>query len=69
MAERLILRHEVETKTGLSRSRIYERMAVGTFPKARRTPGEFGVWWLESEIDAWIVERIAGSVDATKRSA
>lgn len=62
MAERLILRPEVERKTGLSRSSIYERMAAGTFPKARREPGEQGVWWVESEVDAWIAERIARSV-------
>lgn len=62
MAERLLQRPEVELRTGLSRSSIYERMSAGTFPKARRVPGEFSVWWLESEVDAWIAERVARSV-------
>lgn len=61
-AETLLDRKEVERRTRLSRSSIYERMKAGTFPKARREPGEFSVWWVESEVNAWIAERIARSV-------
>ncbi len=62
MSEKLLTRAEVEARTGLRRSSIYERMGRGAFPKARRVPGEHSVWWIESEIDAWIAARIAGSV-------
>jgi prophage regulatory protein len=57
-AERLLRRPEVEHRTGLGRSTIYEGMAAGTFPLARRVPGEMSVWWVESEVAAWIADRI-----------
>lgn len=66
MSEKLLTRAQVEEQTGLSRSSIYERMAAGTFPKARREPGEFSVWWVGSEVDAWIAARIARSVPVGK---
>ena len=59
--ERLLRRREVEYRTGLARSSIYEGMAGCTFPLARRVPGEMSVWWVESEIAAWIAERISKS--------
>lgn len=62
MTEKLLTRAQVEDLTGLSRSSIYERMAAGTFPKARREPAEFSVWWVGSEVDAWIAQRIARSI-------
>jgi predicted DNA-binding transcriptional regulator AlpA len=55
---RLLRRPEVEAKTGKSRTSIYNGVRAGTFPK----PVEIGpnsVGWLESEVDAWIEERIA----------
>lgn len=64
MTERLLTRQQVEVLTGLSRSTIYERMRAGTFPAARREIGEFSVWWVGSEIDTWIADRIAKSVVA-----
>ena len=51
-------RPEVEAKTGLSRSTIYEKMKNGTFPKPVKL-GPRAVGWLEIEIDAWICERIS----------
>ena len=51
-------RPEVEAKTGLSRSTIYEKMKSGTFPKPVKL-GPRAVGWLESDIDAWLEERIA----------
>jgi prophage regulatory protein len=58
MSERLLTRSEVETRVGLKRSAIYERMAAGVFP--RPVPDEFGhrVRWVESEIDAYVAARI-----------
>ncbi|WP_174492926.1 helix-turn-helix transcriptional regulator [Acinetobacter sp. Marseille-Q1623] len=57
---RLIRRKEVQEKTGFGASSIYAEMAKGNFPKAIQI-SERRVAWLESEIDAWIAERIAKS--------
>ena len=54
----LIRRHEVERLTGLSRSRIYELMKRGFFPKPVSL-GVKSVAWLEIEIREWIADRIA----------
>ncbi len=48
----------VKTATGLSRSTIYERMRLGTFPTSVPLGGN-SVGWMESEIDAWIQRRRA----------
>jgi prophage regulatory protein len=58
--ERINRRNQVEARTGLSRSSIYAAMAAGTFPKPIRL-GALAVGWLESEIDAWLNERIAAT--------
>lgn len=58
MAPRLLRRREVEARTGLSRSSIYARMALGTFPLAVDLGGR-AVAWVENEIDGWCLERIA----------
>lgn len=55
---RLIRRKEVQSKTGFGASSIYAEMAKGKFPKPIQI-SERRVAWLESEIDAWIAERIA----------
>lgn len=55
---RLIRRKEVQAKTGFGASSIYAEMAKGNFPKPIQI-SERRVAWLESEIDAWIAERIA----------
>lgn len=55
--QRILRRPEVEAVTGLSTTTIYERMALGTFP--RPIPlGRKSVGWLESELIAWQRERI-----------
>jgi len=48
----LRLKH-VKTRTGLSRSTIYQRIKDGTFP-AQVSLGPRAVGWLESDIGAWI---------------
>ncbi|HEX3940618.1 MAG TPA: AlpA family transcriptional regulator [Acidobacteriaceae bacterium] len=53
----ILRRPQVEARTGLSRSTIYQRMKDGTFP----TPislGSKAVGWLANEIDAWLAERV-----------
>ena len=48
---------EVKARTGLSRSTIYLRIAEGVFP-GPISLGARSVGWVESEIDAWIAQRI-----------
>lgn len=55
---RVIRLQEVEAKTGLRKSAIYQRATDGTFPKPIRMGGKAS-GWIESEIDAWITQRIA----------
>lgn len=54
---RILRRRDVETRTGLARSTIYERVKAGTFPSPIAL-GEKAVGWVESEIDSWIAERV-----------
>jgi len=55
--ERLIALPEVKQRTSLGKTTIYERIAAGTFPRPVKL-GERRVAWLESEVEAWIRERI-----------
>lgn len=57
-AHRLILRREVERRTGLPTSTLYEMLRKGAFPApVRLTPRLIA--FVESEIDEWIAARIA----------
>ncbi len=55
---RLISMKEVMHKTSLARSTIYKYLAEGCFPKSASL-GTSKVAWLESEIDEWIMEKLA----------
>ncbi len=57
---RILRLPEVRSRTGLSRSSLYERMHEKTFPMSISLGGR-NVGWLESEIDAWIDARIRES--------
>lgn len=60
-SEKKILRlSNVKAKIGYSRSSIYAKISEGTFPSPIFL-GPRSVGWLESEIDAWIEQRIAYS--------
>ena len=48
---------EVISRTGLSRSSIYLRIANNTFPKSISLGGR-AVGWLEQDVDKWIIEKI-----------
>lgn len=48
----------VKDATGLGRTKIYELMKEGSFPKARRIAGAQAVGWDSLEIDAWIAEQL-----------
>ena len=56
----IIRRKQVEARTGLSRSTIYERIKTGTFP-APVSIGAKAVGWIEAEIEAWIAAQIQKS--------
>lgn len=60
----ILRRKQVEARTGLSRSTIYERIAEGTFP-AQISIGAKAVGWIESEIDAWLSAQIEKSRKAS----
>jgi prophage regulatory protein len=54
---RILRLPDVVLRTGLPRASIYQQMAQGAFPKpialSVRSRG-----WIESEVEAWIDERI-----------
>lgn len=62
MTERILRRPEVEMRTGISRSTIYEKINSksayydASFPKPVRL-GPKSVGWKESEIQNWISSR------------
>ena len=58
----LIKLPEVKRRTTLSTSEIYRRLEAGTFPKQIKL-GAKSVAWLEHEVQAWIDERVAESVE------
>ena len=57
---RIVRRPEVEAITGLSRSSIYSKMDDGTFPRNIKLSAR-SVGWLESEVQAFLQERISAS--------
>ncbi len=62
MTQAILRLPEVKARTGLSRSEIYRREALGEFPKRVRL-GARSVGWLASEIDEFIVALVRASRD------
>lgn len=55
----------VISRTGISRSQIYNLSKLGKFPSSvPLNPEGSSVAWIESEIDHWINERIAARKEA-----
>jgi len=53
----ILRRKQVQARTGLARSTMYQQIQDGTFP--RPIPlGPRAVGWLESDISDWIAERV-----------
>jgi len=50
--------NEVKAKVGLSRSSIYRRMETNEFPRPVSLGGR-SKGWIDSEVDEWIMARIA----------
>lgn len=61
--KRFIRLPEVMLRTGLSRTTIYDWIALGRFPKAIRLGKKMSVW-LESDIDQWMSKQLSGHPDA-----
>ncbi|MCC7253179.1 AlpA family transcriptional regulator [Hyphomicrobium sp.] len=57
-AQRLILRRDVEYRTGLPRSTLYEMIKAGLFPRPVQLTPRLSAF-VESEVDEWIAQRIA----------
>lgn len=55
--EKLLRLPAVKDLTGKSTTRIYVDMAAGTFPKPVKV-GARAVAWRESELAAWLAERV-----------
>lgn len=55
---------EVKHRTGLSRSTIYLRISMGTFPPQVDLGGR-AVGWIESEVNDWLNRQIKTSRKAT----
>jgi prophage regulatory protein len=51
---------EVKHRTGLSRSTIYLRISMGTFPQPVAL-GDRAVGWIESEVNDWLNRQIENS--------
>lgn len=62
MAEIIRRMSDVKTKTGLSRSTIYELIKKDEFPKPISL-GLRAVGWLDSELESWIQKRIASRTE------
>jgi prophage regulatory protein len=56
---------EVLRRTGLSRSRLYELSAAGSFPSQIKLGGPRASGWIESEVHSWILKRIDASRSKT----
>lgn len=56
MADTLLRRPDVETRTGLSRSTIYEWMKRGEFPRPVKLGARL-VAWRESDLTEWLETR------------
>ncbi|MCL4790433.1 MAG: AlpA family transcriptional regulator [Gammaproteobacteria bacterium] len=55
--EKVIRRPEVEARTGLPRSTLYDAIKRGSFPRPIKL-SERSVAWVASEVDAWVAARI-----------
>lgn len=56
----ILRRRQVQARTGLCRSTIYQQIKEGTFPKPVSL-GARAVGWIESEIEGWLASRIEES--------
>ena len=58
--ETLLRRSDVEARTGLARSTLYDLITRGEFPKSIPLVGRT-VAWTESSVSQWISDRISAA--------
>ncbi len=63
MANTILRLPAVRTRTGLSRSTIYLRIAEGRFPQPISL-GARAVGWVDAEVEAWL----AGQIELSRRT-
>jgi prophage regulatory protein len=63
MANMILRLPAVKTRTGLSRSTIYLRVAEGRFPKPISL-GARAVGWVDAEVETWL----AGQIELSRRT-
>ena len=67
MAHIILKLPAVKQRTAKSRSAIYKAVADGSFPRPIKL-GPKSIGWIESEIEGWILQRIAASRGLASRS-
>jgi len=60
MSNTILRLPQVKCRVGLSRSSIYLAVSQRKFPQPVRL-GARAVGWLESEVDAWVHQRVQGT--------
>lgn len=65
MATTILRLPAVKSRTGLSRSTIYLRVAQGRFPRSVSLGGR-AVGWIETEVNHWLAARIEASRKAAQ---
>jgi len=66
--EKLLRLPAVMSQTGLRRAAIYARVRDGLFPPPVKI-GKRAVAWPESEVQAWIAERVADARESEVETA
>ena len=61
----ILRRRQVEQRTGLSRSTLYQYSKDGSFPKPVPL-GPRAVGWVETEVRGWIATRVQIARDRSK---
>lgn len=64
----ILRRKQVEARTGLSRSTLYDLIKAGKFPPPIPL-GCKSVGWVESEVNAWLAEQIKAARKSAKPGA
>ena len=61
----ILRRRQVEARTGLARSTIYQYIQEGAFPKPVQL-GPRAVGWIEAEVSEWIRARLKVARDGVR---
>lgn len=64
---RIIRNAQVRTKLDVSEAKLFDMVAKGLFPKPFPiVPGGRAVGWLETDVDAWILEQKRASQEGSQ---